>query len=145
MQYIKTLPQHPRDWLRGRLKNRPANIICNKELLKEISYFNRKIKVNKTDKIERREAIIYKIVKQIPSDNDKYYVKHNKESDTCHIGKDEKIIEKVIESRANEENKNRKMIKRKIKESINEINQAEKNRKKHKISSQKKQKKKKLK
>ena len=54
-------------------------------------------------------------MKQIPSDNDKYYVKCNKESDTCHIGKDEKIIEKVIESRANEENKNREMIKRKIK------------------------------
>ena len=35
------------------------------------------------------------------------------------------------------------MIKRKNKESINEINQAEKNLKKHKVSSQKKQKKKK--
>ena len=81
-------------------------------------------------------------MKQIPSDNDKYYVKCNKESDTCHIGKDEKIIEKVIESRANEENKNREMIKRKNKESINEINQAKKTRKKHKVSSQKKQKKK---
>ena len=37
------------------------------------------------------------------------------------------------------------MIKRKNKESINEINQAEKNLKKHKVSSQKKQKKKKIK
>ena len=128
-----------------RLKNRPANIICNKELLKEISYFNRKIKVNKTDKIKRWEAIIYKIVKQIPSDNDKYYVKCNKESDTCHIRKDEKIIEKVIESRANEENKNREMIKRKNKESINEINQAEKKTKKTQGILPKKTKEKKLK
>ena len=38
--------------------------------LKEFPYFNRKIKVNETDKIKRREEIIYKIVKEIPSDND---------------------------------------------------------------------------
>ena len=75
-----------------RFKSRPANIICNKELLKEFPYFNRKIKVNETDKIKRREVIIYKIVKQIPSDNDKYYVKYNKDSDTYYIGKDEKLL-----------------------------------------------------
>ena len=84
-------------------------------------------------------------MKQIPSDNDKYYVKCNKESDTCHIRKDEKIIEKVIESRANEENKNREMIKRKNKESINEINQAEKKTKKTQGILPKKTKEKKLK
>ena len=53
-------------------------MICDKGLLKEFPYFHRKIKVNETDKLKRREAIIYKIVKQIPSDNDKYYVKYNK-------------------------------------------------------------------
>ena len=36
--------------------------------------------------------MIYKIVKQIPSDNDKYYVKYNKDSDTYYIGKDEKLL-----------------------------------------------------
>ena len=53
-------------------------MICDKGLLKEFPCFHRKIKVNETDKLKRREAIIYKIVKQIPSDNDKYYVKYNK-------------------------------------------------------------------
>ena len=46
--------------------------------------------------------MIYKIVKQIPSDTDKYYVKYNKKS---------------------------KMWKRKNNESIDEINQVEKKRK----------------
>ena len=74
-----------------RLKKKPANIISDKEFLKEFPYFNRKIKVNETDKIKRQEAIIYKIVKQIPSDNDKWYVKYNIDSDTYNIGKkDEK-------------------------------------------------------
>ena len=70
-----------------RLKKKPANIICDKEFLKEFPYFNRKIKVNETDKIKRQEAIIYKIVKHIPSDDDKWYVKYNIDSDTYNIGK----------------------------------------------------------
>ena len=92
IQYVKTVPQHSRDQLSRRLKKKPANIICDKEFLKEFPYFNRKIKVNEIDKIERREAITCKIVKQIPSDNDKWYVKYNIDSDTYNIGKkDEKI------------------------------------------------------
>ena len=47
-----------------RLKNKPANLICDEEFLKEFPYFNRKIKVNETDKIKREEALIYKIVKR---------------------------------------------------------------------------------
>ena len=61
-----------------------------KNFLKEFPYFNRTIKVNETDKIKRRETIIYKIVKQIPSDNDKWYVKYNRDSDTYYIGKEDK-------------------------------------------------------
>ena len=73
-----------------RLKNKPANIICDGEFLKEFFYFNRKIKVDETDKIKRREAIIHKIIKQMPSDNDKWYVKYNRYSDTYYIGKVDK-------------------------------------------------------
>ena len=76
-----------------RLKNKPANIICDEEFLKEFSCFNRKIKVNETDKIIKWEPIIYKIVKQIPSDNDKWYVKYNRDSNTYCIGnEDEKKL-----------------------------------------------------
>ena len=52
IQYMKTIPQHPQDRLRRRVKNRPA------KFLKEFPNFNRKIKVNETDKIKRREAIM---------------------------------------------------------------------------------------
>ena len=47
------------------------------------------MKVNKTDKIKRRDVIIYKTVKQIPSDNDKWYVRYNRDSDTYYIGKED--------------------------------------------------------
>ena len=63
--------------------------MCDDEFLKKFSYLNRKIKVNETDKIKRRETIIYKTVKQIPSNNDKWYVKYNRDSDTYYIGKED--------------------------------------------------------
>ena len=91
-----------------RLKNKPANIICDEEFLKELPYFNRKIKVNETEKIKRLEAIIY------PSDNDKILI------DIILERKTKKI---VIDSSDHEENKKRMMIKRKNKESIDEISQ----------------------
>ena len=47
------------------------------------------MKVNETDKIKRRDIIIYKIVKQIPSDNNKWYVRYNRDSDTYYIGKED--------------------------------------------------------
>ena len=47
------------------------------------------LKVNETDKIKRREAIIYKIVKQIPSDNDEWHVKYNRDSARYYIGKED--------------------------------------------------------
>ena len=104
-QYIKTLPKNTHDWLSRRLENKPANIACNEEFLKEFPDFNRKIKVNKTDKIKRREVIIYKISKQIPLDNNKYYAKYYRDSDTYYIGKEDekKII--VIESSDDKKNK----------------------------------------
>ena len=91
-----------------RLKNKPANIICDEEFLKEFPYFNRKIKVNETEKIKRLEAIIY------PSDNDKILI------DIILERKTKKV---VIDSSDHEENKKRMMIQRKNKESIDEISQ----------------------
>ena len=87
-----------------RLKNKPANIKCDEEFLKEFPYLDRKIKVNETDKIKRRQAIIYKTVKQIPSDNDKWCVKYNRDSDTYYIGKeDEKKITAVTTKKVKRE------------------------------------------
>ena len=45
-----------------RLKNKTANIKFDEQFLKEFPYVNGKIKVNETDKIIRREAIIYKLL-----------------------------------------------------------------------------------
>ena len=117
-----------------RVKSRPANKICDEEFMKGFPYFNRKIKVSKTDKIKRREAIIFKIVKQIPSDNDKWYVKCNRDSDTYYVGKeDEKKVIVIDISDDDEGNKKRKMRKRKNAESIDEMNQLQKKRKKSQV------------
>ena len=116
-----------------RLKKKSANTICDEEFLKEFPYFYRKIKVNEIDKIKRWEAITYKIVKQIPSDNDKWYAKYNTGSDTYYIGKEDKKNIIVIGGSDDEGNKKRKMRKRKIEESVDEVNQHQKNEKKHKF------------
>ena len=93
---MKTVPSHPKDCLSRRLKNAPANTVCHEEFLKEFPYFNKKIRVNETDKIKRREAIFDKILRQMGPENDKYYVKYNQDLDTYYIEKDEKVI--VIEN-----------------------------------------------
>ena len=46
--------------------------------------------VDETDKLKKREAIIYEIIKQLPADNDKYFVEYKPETDTYNIGKDKK-------------------------------------------------------
>ena len=86
-----------------RLKNKPANIICDEEFLKEFPYLDRKIKLNETDKIKRRQSIIYKTVKQIPSDNDKWCVKHKIDSDTYYIGKEDDEESKVTTKKVKRE------------------------------------------
>ena len=65
LKFLKTVPSHPRDCLSRRLKNAPANIACDEEFLKEFPYFNKKTRVNETYKIKPREAIFYKILKQM--------------------------------------------------------------------------------
>ena len=55
-------------------------------------YFNDTIVVDETDKLKKREAIIYEIIKQLPADNDKYFVESRPETDTYNIGKDKEII-----------------------------------------------------
>ena len=47
---------------------------------------------DETVKLKKREAIIYEIIKQLPEDNDKYFVKYKPETDTYNIGKDKEII-----------------------------------------------------
>ena len=113
-----------------KLKNKPANIQGDEEFLKEFPYINRKIKVHETDKIKRREAIILRIVKQIPSDNYGWYVKYNRDSDTYYIGKEDEKNFFVIDSSDDEGSKKRKMRKRKNEESVDETNQLQKKRKK---------------
>ena len=90
----------------------PDIAILDKYLLKEVPYFNDTIVVNETDKLKKREAIIYEIIKQLPADNDKYFVKYKPETDTYNIGKDKEIIfvEDDFDYNAKRRSKKRKII-----------------------------------
>ena len=62
--------------------------------------------------LKKREAIIYEIIKQLPEDNDKYFVEYKPETDTYNIGKDKEIIfvEDDFDYNAKRRSKKRKII-----------------------------------
>ena len=68
--------------------------------------------VDETDKLKKMEAIIYRIIKRLPADNDKYFVEYQPETDTYNIGKDKEIIfvEDDFDYNAKRRSKKRKII-----------------------------------
>ena len=68
--------------------------------------------VDETDKFNKREAIIYEIIKQLPVDNNKYFVEHKPETDTYNTGKDKEInfVEDGFGYNAKRGSKKRKII-----------------------------------
>ena len=82
VQITKVRPSHPRDRLQRLTKNRSAKISLDKNVLKDLPYFNTQIKVNEADKNRRKEAIFDKVIKQLPQNNDQYYIKHDKKNDS---------------------------------------------------------------
>ena len=84
-------PAHLRDRMKRILRNTPANVSVHADVLKELLYFNAKIKVDELNKKKRREAIMDKIIKRLPPNNDIYYVDHDKKTDTFRVRKDNKI------------------------------------------------------
>ena len=42
--------------------------------------------------LKKREDIIYKITKQLPADNNKYFLEYQPETDTYNTGKDKELI-----------------------------------------------------
>ena len=84
----------------------------DEDLLKEVPYFNSTIVADETVKLKKREAIIYETIKQLPADNDKYFVEYKPETDTYNIGKDKEIIfvEDYFDYNAKRRIKKRKII-----------------------------------
>ena len=91
VEYVKTVLVHPRDKLSRKIRNAPAKIFVDERVLKELPYFNTKIKVNETDRNKRREAGFDKIIKQLPFNNNQYYIQHDKNSDTYRVRKEKKV------------------------------------------------------
>ena len=64
------------------LRNRRVNIEVNVDVLKELSYFNAKIKVGELNKIKREEVIFDETIKQLPPNNDVYYIENDRKTDS---------------------------------------------------------------
>ena len=82
---------HPRDRMKRILRNTPVNISADADVLKELPYFNAKIKVDELNKKKRRDVIMDKVIKQLPSNNDIYYVDHDRQTDNLRARKDYEI------------------------------------------------------
>ena len=101
LKYSKTVPSHPRDPSSRQLKKAPANIVCDEEFLKEFPYFNKKIRLNETDKIKRREAIFDNILTRMGHENVKYYVKYNQDFTLEKMRK--LLLQRALTKRSNRE------------------------------------------
>ena len=82
---------HPRDRMKRILRNTPANILVDADVLKELPYFSAKIKIDELNKKKRSDTIIDKIIKQLPPNSDIYYVDHDRQIDIFRVRKDNKI------------------------------------------------------
>ena len=78
--YVKTNTVHARYRMDRILRNQAANIMVDADVLKDLYYFNTKIKVGKVNNIKRRE-----VIKQLPTNNDTYYIEHNRTTDSFSV------------------------------------------------------------
>ena len=81
---------HPRERLQRALTKKTPKTSVDKEVLKDLPYFNTKIKIDETNKLRRKEGIFDQIINQLPPNNDTYYIKHNKKKDSFTVKKDVK-------------------------------------------------------
>ena len=75
-------PAHPRYRMDHILRNWPVNTEVDADVLKELPYFNVKIKAGELNKIKRWEAIFGEIVKRLLPNNDVYYRENMVEKQT---------------------------------------------------------------
>ena len=86
-QITKVTPVHPKYRRQRALKNAPK-ISVYKNVSEDLSYFSANIRVYETDKNRRKEAIFDKIIKQLPPNNDQYYIKYKNRNDMFTVKKE---------------------------------------------------------
>ena len=90
VEITKVQPIHPREKLQRALRKKAPKTSVDKEVLKDLPYFNTKIKFDETNKLRRKEAIFDQIINQLPPNNDTYCIKHNKKKYSFPVKKDVK-------------------------------------------------------
>ena len=90
VKFVKQVPDHPRYRLQRAIRDSTAKVSVDKNVLEDLPYFNKNIKVNEAEKNKRKEAISDEIIKQLPPNNDQYYIKYNKKNDSFSVKKEPK-------------------------------------------------------
>ena len=88
VKFIKQVPVHPK--YRMIIRDSIVKVSIDKNVLEDLPYFNKNIKVNEAEKNKRKEAIFDEIIKQLPPNNDQYYIKYNKKNDSFSVKKEPK-------------------------------------------------------
>ena len=110
--YVKTTPAHPRYRFQRKAKEqlktiakdvakqieekekrrlakiKQPKVYLENEVMRDLPNFNTKIKVTKTSLIGRENQIYNSIIKQLPPNNDKYYIEYSEENDAYIVRKD---------------------------------------------------------
>ena len=61
VEYVKTVLVHPRDKLSRKIRNAPAKIFVDERVLKELPYFNTKIKIMRQIEIKEERLDLIKL------------------------------------------------------------------------------------
>ena len=69
-------------------KIKQPKVYLENEVMRDLPNFNTKIKVTKTSLIGRENQIYNSIIKQLPPNNDKYYIEYSEENDAYIVRKD---------------------------------------------------------
>ena len=67
VKFVKQVPDHPRYRLQRAIRDSTAKVSVDKNVLEDLPYFNKNIKVNEAEKNKRKEAISDEIIKTVTS------------------------------------------------------------------------------
>ena len=87
--FFKKRPQHPRD----RLEQKTKKLEFDTETLTEVSFINTYILLDKKESLSSEKKNGH-IIRNLPADNNRYYIEHEEGSNTFKILEDPQIKEK---------------------------------------------------
>ena len=92
-EIMKVQSQHPRDRLRRKIKNQSKKI--DVKSLTEEPFVEINLNISSLERQKRENVIFDQIMKNLPSDNNTFYIEHNKENSTFVVEEDKEKDEMI--------------------------------------------------